>query len=611
MLAEAFVHGQTSLLLKPRPEMFALHDPYDPKENNAYRLHDATFYHGKYYLYWGVSPTLLWYLPVRVLTGLSGGDVGACSIFAILGLLFNFLLLYEIRKDYFWDSSTWTAVLMALLIAFGDVVPFVLRRPVIYEAAILCGYMTTAAFLYFVYRAAFRGVLKPGYLLASGVALAFAFLCRPFLAAYGVATVAGLLLWMRPASRPGWSAARLLATALGPGAVAVGAQAWYNFVRFDSPFEFGLKYQLSAHVIRGFFALHRIPFGSLTYLFTIPTVSPFFPFIRATSDSSRQPLKLFAQILAKHIDAYADAEALAGFLICVPLFALYFLAPVFLKDRKTSPALRVFVVATLAGALIIFIFDLASYYTTMRYEVDFLPGLLFPISILALWLDRRIRLFRILLPVPVLYTMLVSFLLSITGAGSGLLNEGLLQTAPGQFNFLTKVLWPVEKRFAGARWTTFGGVRAKITPPKCESGLGEPLVSTGIPGEGDVFSFQCTPTPGELFVAWDHHWIGRRTSGNPFRIAPAQPIELEIETPALYPRLPAIAEMLYYPGAWDRIPKSCVVRVNGAEVFRKDSCEMDQSTAKTVYLFINGIWMPGVANHYSGYILSAERVAPH
>ncbi len=608
LLADAFAHGQTSLLVKPRPEMLTLRHPYDPAENDPYRLHDATFYHGKYYLYWGVGPTLLWYLPIRVLTGLSASDAGACSMFAILGLLFNVLLLYEIRQDYFPDSSTAVVVLTALLIAFGDAVPYVLRRSITYESAILCGYLTTAAFLYFVYRAAFRGELKPGYLLASGVALALSFLCRPFMAACGVSTVAGIFLYGRPASRPdfasGWSAARPLALAFGPGAVAICAQAWYNFVRFDSPFEFGLKYQLSSKVISGFFGLSRIPFGALTYLFTIPTVAPFFPFIKATTDP-RMPLQLLAGILVKHIDAYAGVEAVAGFIVCIPLFVLYFLGPFFLKDRKTPSYLRVFFLATLSGALIVFLFDLASYYTTMRYEVDFLPEFLLPLATLALWLDRRIWLFRFILPVPVLYTVLVSFFLSVTGA-----SDSLLHNHPGQYNVLTKVFGPIEKRLAGPEWTSFGGLRAKIGPPKCESKLGDPLVATGIPGEGDVFSFQCTANPSELLIAWDHHWVGRRTLGDPFHVAPGQPMEIGIETPALYPRMPAIAEIVFGPGAWDNIPKSCVVRVNGTAVFRKDSCEMDQSSAKTIYVLKNGIGIPGVASSYSGEVLSAERVPP-
>src|SRR5438132_2444160 len=39
-IAEAFIHGRTSLLPEPRPELLALPDPYDPEQNGLYRLHD-------------------------------------------------------------------------------------------------------------------------------------------------------------------------------------------------------------------------------------------------------------------------------------------------------------------------------------------------------------------------------------------------------------------------------------------------------------------------------------------------------------------------------------------------------------------------------------------
>ena len=85
---------------------------------------------------------------------------------------------------------------------------------------------------------------------------------------------------------------------------------------------------------------------------------------------------------------------------------------------------------------------------------------------------------------------------------------------------------------------------------------------------------------------------------------------VEIDTPALYPRLEGEADVVFFRGAWDRIPKACVVRVNGREMFREDRCEMDQNTVKTTYLFANGIGIPGCAERYLGEVLSVERIPP-
>src|SRR3984893_16414151 len=59
MLADAFLHGQTHLLVEPDPRLLELPDPYDPIANMRYRLHDLSLYQGKYYLYWGPVPGLL------------------------------------------------------------------------------------------------------------------------------------------------------------------------------------------------------------------------------------------------------------------------------------------------------------------------------------------------------------------------------------------------------------------------------------------------------------------------------------------------------------------------------------------------------------------------
>ena len=69
LLTDAFLAGQTSLLVQPAAELLALPNPYDPIANGRFRLHDATLYHGKYYLYFGPTPAIVLFLPYKVLTG--------------------------------------------------------------------------------------------------------------------------------------------------------------------------------------------------------------------------------------------------------------------------------------------------------------------------------------------------------------------------------------------------------------------------------------------------------------------------------------------------------------------------------------------------------------
>src|ERR1035438_8237226 len=48
LLTDAFLAGQTSLLVPPPSELLALPNPYDPLRNGEFRLHDASLYHGKH-----------------------------------------------------------------------------------------------------------------------------------------------------------------------------------------------------------------------------------------------------------------------------------------------------------------------------------------------------------------------------------------------------------------------------------------------------------------------------------------------------------------------------------------------------------------------------------
>ena len=62
LLVRGFRKGHLYLDRAPAPELAALKDPYDPAQNDRYRLADATYFQGRYYLYFGAAPAvvLLW-----------------------------------------------------------------------------------------------------------------------------------------------------------------------------------------------------------------------------------------------------------------------------------------------------------------------------------------------------------------------------------------------------------------------------------------------------------------------------------------------------------------------------------------------------------------------
>src|SRR5687767_4877360 len=98
MMAEAFLAGQTSLLIRPAPELLALPDPYDPQANAPYRVHDLSLYGGEYYTYWGPAPALLWFAPIRALTGQHFSQAGTAALFCWIGAVLSCLVLIRLRQ---------------------------------------------------------------------------------------------------------------------------------------------------------------------------------------------------------------------------------------------------------------------------------------------------------------------------------------------------------------------------------------------------------------------------------------------------------------------------------------------------------------------------------
>src|SRR3954470_24473301 len=67
-LTEAFSLGQTHLTIEPDPRLRSLQNPWAAYQGVP-RLHDATYFEGHYYLYFGPTAAIFPGLPWRWLTG--------------------------------------------------------------------------------------------------------------------------------------------------------------------------------------------------------------------------------------------------------------------------------------------------------------------------------------------------------------------------------------------------------------------------------------------------------------------------------------------------------------------------------------------------------------
>ncbi len=383
LLGDAFLAGQLHLPVTPNPELLALPDPYDPGQNEPYRLQDASLYEGRYYLYWGPVPGLahaLW----KGLTGQPASTMLLQVLLGVGGYLCFRLLARALRDLAFPCVPDWSVELVALCYALGGVGPYLQGRAIIHHEAFLWASLFLLAGFYWWVRglAEERGSLR--HLALAGLLFGGAFGSRTTLVSYAAA--AGLVLAvaidvrrsLRPSATSTWlrapsdrRALRQLIAFWVPSTAVLGLLALYNQARFDSPFEFGQAYQLAGYLQDPKWSLAFVPYNLAAYLVLVPTFILFFPF-----QYSPRPAEWFAA------DVWSLEHPISSILVIAPLVIL---APLAIRRAPaTPPAARAFAIAGGFGTLGTFALLLLWSSASGRYLQDVLPvlGLL---GALGLW----------------------------------------------------------------------------------------------------------------------------------------------------------------------------------------------------------------------------------
>ncbi len=105
LLVQGFRDGHLSLK-KEVPTGFArLANPYDPEANRVYRglpygLSDLSYYKGRFYLYFGVTPALILFWPFVALTGHYLFYRVAVTVFCAVGVAVSLGLLRTLWRRY-------------------------------------------------------------------------------------------------------------------------------------------------------------------------------------------------------------------------------------------------------------------------------------------------------------------------------------------------------------------------------------------------------------------------------------------------------------------------------------------------------------------------------
>lgn len=368
LLVQGFRKGQVSLIKTAPAGLTQLADPYDSIANAHYRgafyqLHDLSYYKGKLYLYFGVTPAVLLFWPYVLLTGHYLFHRQAVAVFCVAGYLVSVGVLCALWRRYFSEISVWVTAAGALALGLATAVPVLLSRCSVYEVPISCGYLLTMASLGAIWCALHSADRKRRWVLVASITYGLAIGARPSL-------LFGAIILLVPVIRP-WRERQpiwpLLLAAVGPVTLVGLGLMLYNARRFGNPLEFGLRYQLAAE------RQDAMPLLGLRYLwynihaYFVERVrwQSYFPFVTEIG---------VVPVPASH----RLSETAFGVLVYMPFVWLGLAAPLAWRHRSAEQRS---VLCGFLGAVALFsglcVVTVSLFFATcIRYEVDFLPALL-------------------------------------------------------------------------------------------------------------------------------------------------------------------------------------------------------------------------------------------
>lgn len=580
-LVHGILKGHLYLDTPVEARLLALPNAYDFTQRQSIpHLHDASLFHGRYYIYFGVTPLALLLLPFTWLTGHDLPIGYAVWLFVAAGYALALVLFVRIQRRRFPGAGRAARGVCLLGLAFGGAQLTLLARHSLYELPIASGSACFLAALVCLERAldAPRG---RGWSAAAGLCLGLAVGCRPF---YLLGALLFLLPFLyREPHRFGW---RELGWAAFACACVGAGLAAYNAARFGSPFEFGQRYQLSDAIEANeqHFAWRYLPYNLRVYLFAPLQWGRYFPYVHGAA-------------LPPFPRGFGGAEWSYGVIPNLP-FSLF--APIGLAISWRR--LRLALVA--ASALLWFGLMCAFFGSVGRYLGDFMPvmaieacvGLLFLLDRTA-WSARLNAALLRFAGIAAGATALIAVLLAFT------LYRSVLDNSPGLFAAAAQVgnapVGLLEKLFRAPQ----GPLALTATLP-AQIGRPEPLVTAGWPPEDSLWVTRIDS--GQVQFSVSHGSGAPLPVGSPVAVEPGRPHSFVVSLGSLYPPIE-------HPYFWGRSLNQIASEKRWAKVAVDDRWvvqTLDSFTEPDPPLLAIGRGTPGSPASYSGKVLGVRRAAP-
>lgn len=418
-LARAMAHGQLYLEEEPPQWLQDMNDPYDKgardelqKETGEEYLFDVAYHDGHYYVYFGVVPVLLFYLPFYLVTGANFPTAIGVLIAAIAYILGVSALLDRFARYHFKRVSLGVFLLLQIPLVFCSGIMYLVKFPTFYSLPIMCALAFSVWGLYCWMRGRLSRHACAWY-VAGSLCMALVAGCRPQVLVLSL--LAFPLFWRtfiterRILTARG---AREFACLIAPYLVVAAGIMGYNYARFGSFTDFGANYNLTVNDMtkRGMNAGRLAP-AFFSYFLQPPSVTGVFPFIQATDFDTTYMGQTIKEV------------TFGGIFACLPVLWVLPFAGRALRLRSRQRSTRTIwgiVVVLLVTGVLVALLDAEMAGILQRYYADFsfmfLAAAVLLIFIVNENLDPAsqmrnvlIKVLLVLVAISVLYSALVCF----------------------------------------------------------------------------------------------------------------------------------------------------------------------------------------------------------
>lgn len=377
-LTDALIAGRTKLNAEPSELFLELENPYDYTEREYKGLKrdvdyiwDAAWYDGSYYVYFGVIPALLLFVPFKMATGMYLSTGFVVFLFFCIYLLFLDLLLVRSIKKMLPDTPFGLYVLGMVMLNAASGALYFISRARFYEMAYATGLAFSAIGLYLLASCTWKKSRNYVQIFFGGLFLALAVGCRPTMVLYSFLLIPYLCEALR--KKPFKRNLLPLAILAVPYVCVAAVLMRYNYARFGSVFDFGQNYQLTmTDMAKNSYDPATLPWCLWLGMFQPLSITARFPFV-ASGNAGIDFAGYF----------YNSGDAVPMF-SAVPLLYLMFVPTVWKRWRERTGRFSTVMLGSVLGVgwlMAVLVFVSAGVH--LRYTAEAIPLLTFAVILLC------------------------------------------------------------------------------------------------------------------------------------------------------------------------------------------------------------------------------------